>query len=327
MIKKMKKTRRVLIGAKKNKKMKNAKKEGSSRGFIPVSGSSFPFGMMMRTKHHLALAVRDDYGDIDVVTSGVKRGLRQNKFLAYPFIRGIVYLTEELSLRIFAFSCKKKLAKKYWRSKPLWRRAERKLKNLGLYLMYAIIFFGVVNHAMIRFYSDASASADLFAYNFLFTIIYFIVFVVLFALVSIVDRDELEFLNYHGAEHEVVDAYENARKINVASIRHASLLHPRCGIVVASWSVILFSLSLVFFHVQEAGFLLALLVVLGMFLISFALAYELVWASFRSRFGLANIFITPLLLVESLFVRKPRNENIEVGLVALREVLRLERNS
>ena len=34
---------------------------------------------------------------------------------------------------------------------------------------------------------------------------------------------------YHGAEHKTINAFESGWPLEVASVRRASLLHPRCG--------------------------------------------------------------------------------------------------
>src|SRR5439155_23360048 len=63
-------------------------------------------------------------------------------------------------------------------------------------------------------------------------------------------RDVRRVFQYHGAEHKTINAFESGWTLDVASVRRASTLHPRCGtgflLVVLAVSEVVFSIVALF---------------------------------------------------------------------------------
>jgi uncharacterized protein YqhQ len=121
---------------------------------------------------------------------------------------------------------------------------------------------------------------------------------------------------YHGAEHKAINCLESGAAVEVANVRRASRLHPRCGtgflVVVALVSVIVFApLGGLFWPIRIACQVALIPLVAGV-------AYEVIRGLARirdSRFG--RIALVPVLAAQRLSTREPDDAQIEVAIAAL----------
>jgi uncharacterized protein YqhQ len=141
-----------------------------------------------------------------------------------------------------------------------------------------------------------------------------------------------EVFKYHGAEHKAINAMEAGQELTLSNARAQTRLHPRCG---TSFAIIVLLLSIVVFTFlpREYGMssvLLDTLVRIGLKLLVIPLiagiAYEAIRlaGTFRDERWVSVLF-APGLATQYLTTREPRDDQIEVALVALRTVLERER--
>jgi uncharacterized protein YqhQ len=141
-----------------------------------------------------------------------------------------------------------------------------------------------------------------------------------------------EVFKYHGAEHKAINAMEAGQELTLSNARSQTRLHPRCG---TSFAIIVLLLSIVVFTFlpREYGMssvLLDTLVRIGLKLLVIPLiagiAYEAIRlaGTFRDERWVSVLF-APGLATQYLTTREPRDDQIEVALVALRTVLERER--
>jgi len=129
---------------------------------------------------------------------------------------------------------------------------------------------------------------------------------------------------YHGAEHKVVNAYEDlGNDLTVASARTYSRIHPRCGtsflFLVFVVGILLHSL----FGWQEAW--VRVIVRLLMLPLIAGTAYELIRLAGRWKKSLfLKLLVWPGLLLQRLTTAEPTDDQIEVALHSLQTVLQDE---
>jgi uncharacterized protein YqhQ len=122
---------------------------------------------------------------------------------------------------------------------------------------------------------------------------------------------------YHGAEHKTINAFESGWPLEVASVRRASLLHPRCGtgflLVVLVVSVIVFSI-VALFHPNWfwliASRVLAIPVIAGA-------GFELIRFMARNRRNpIVRVMLLPVLGTQKFTTREPSDDMLEVAITA-----------
>jgi uncharacterized protein YqhQ len=122
---------------------------------------------------------------------------------------------------------------------------------------------------------------------------------------------------YHGAEHKTINAFESGWTLDVASVRRASTLHPRCGtgflLVVLVVSVIVFSI-VALFHPNlfwlVASRILAIPIIAGV-------GFELIrFMAVHRTNPIVGVALLPVLGTQKFTTRQPTDDMLEVAIVA-----------
>jgi len=129
--------------------------------------------------------------------------------------------------------------------------------------------------------------------------------------------DVRRVFQYHGAEHKTINAFESGWPLDVASVRRASLLHPRCGtgflLVVLVISVVVFSVVAVF---HPNVFWLVASRVIAIPLIA-GIGFELIRFMARNRYNpVVRVMLLPVLGTQKFTTREPTDDMLEVAIVA-----------
>lgn len=247
----------------------------SDEAKLKVGGQAVVEGVMMRSPHSLAVAVRRANGEIVCKESAWRSLWERFRFLRWPFLRGSVVLLESLVNGISALNFSARVAmadeeaaqqkkkreeageKVTEASEPaagVEELVEHKVSDwviwgtvifalgLGIALFVALPHFAV-------WLGSQMAGRELTVEEFLFHLIVgmvkFLVFIGYIALISLM-KDVRRVFMYHGAEHQSIYAYEAGQPLTVESARSHGPLHPRCGttflIMVIAISILVFSL-------------------------------------------------------------------------------------
>src|ERR1700694_4483651 len=268
-------------------------------------------GVMMRGKRHYAVGVRLPTTKEIIVDRGeLKAAIYVNPFWKLPFVRGLALIGEQLHLgmkssiwsaNINAGSQGVEIGKKEIRSSVAVAGVFALLIFLGLPLLlpgpavrhhrgfYFVLVEGIIRVGLVLGYLS------------------------LIALLPDVRR----VFQYHGAEHKTINAYESGWPLDVASVRRASLLHPRCGtgflLVVLVVSVIVFSVVALF---NPNWFWLIASRVLAIPLIAGA-GFELIRFMARNRTNpVVKVMLLPVLATQKFTTREPSDDMLEVAIVA-----------
>ena len=131
--------------------------------------------------------------------------------------------------------------------------------------------------------------------------------------------DVRRVLEYHGAEHRVLGAYESGAELTAAGTRPFSILHPRCGtsflLYVVMVSVVVFS----FFG--WPNLLQRLVLRLSLLPLVAGISYEWVRLAGRSKSPLVQLLCRPGLWLQRFTTREPDDAQLEVAIAALSGLL------
>ncbi|TYR82441.1 DUF1385 domain-containing protein [Priestia megaterium] len=128
---------------------------------------------------------------------------------------------------------------------------------------------------------------------------------------------------YHGAEHKVINAYENNVELTVESVQAQSRLHYRCGS-----SFILFTVVVgmfVYLLVPTDPLWVRILNRLALIPVVLGLSFEVLQITNKVRHVPVLRFLGyPGLWLQLLTTKEPKDDQVEVAIASFKELLRLE---
>jgi uncharacterized protein YqhQ len=296
---------------------------------LSVGGQAVIEGVMMRSPHAIATAVRLPDGSIELRKREYISFVQRYPFLNIPILRGAINFFEMLAIGVDTLNWSADIQMKHTDPEALEKKEKNSALNtiflwssmvialiLGMALFFALPIF-------IATLCGLTKGALLF--NLLAGLIRLGLFVLYIFLISRMP-DIKRVFRYHGAEHMSIFAFESSETLNIGSAREKSRFHPRCGtsfiLIVAIFSIVLFGIAdslfpMVFGHMQSfperlVTHLLLLPFVAGM-------SYELLKLSgrFYSK-GLVKILIAPGLWLQNMTTAEPDDQMLEVALCALK---------
>lgn len=278
-----------------------------------VGGQAVIEGVMMRSPHWAATAVRGPHGDIVTLPYRLDSLLVRFRWLRVPILRGIVVLYEALRLGVTALLMSANVAQ--GNEAPMTRQqvASTVITGLGL----AVGLFFVLPTVAVRLVERSASSA--LELNLVEGGIRVAIVIGYLLMLSRV-RDLRRVFEYHGAEHKVVNAYEAGAPLEVAAVRAQSRFHPRCG---TSFILVVMFVSVVVFALLGRPTLAARIASrIGLIPLLAGVSYEIIRGGARSRWF--HPAIVPGLWLQRLTTREPNDAQLEVAIRALAEVVERE---
>lgn len=280
-----------------------------------IGGQAVIEGVLMKNGSKVAIAVRTPDGNIKIKEEKHISVIKKYKNLNIPLLRGPIVLFETTLLGLKALNYSANL-----------NVGEEKEEKIGTGTIILTIVFSLI-FALALFKLFPLGIAQVTANNFttfenrylfnlvegLTKIFVLIIYIYLISLMPDIRRT----FQYHGAEHKVVNAYENN---DLKNAKKYSRIHLRCGT-----SFILFVLTLSIFvylfiptdisFMAKYGLRLALLPLIA------GMGYELIRLSPKCEKNFFfKMIIAPGLLLQRLTTREPTEEQLEVAKVALQKV-------
>ncbi len=240
-----------------------------------VGGQAVIEGVMIRSPHAWAVAVRRPDGDIETETHDLPRLSARSKWAKVPFIRGVLVLGESLTLgfKALTWSADKAAEGEAENERvrlegiiesargPLAglrrKRAGKRLENpgeisrgeMGIAMFGAlVVFVGVFMLLPLggaKLAEEAAGGENVLV----FTVAEGVIRVLLFVgYIWAIGRSKeiARVFQYHGAEHKSIWAYEAGDPLDVESVQKYQTMHPRCGtsflIIVVLLAVLVFTL-------------------------------------------------------------------------------------
>ena len=292
------------------------KDKGSSLAF---GGQALIEGVMMRSRRHMVLCVRKPNSD-EILTNveNLNPIADKYKFLGVPFIRGIVSLFETfyLGMKGLLFSANAALDEGEGEDSVKFGYKELAVVGAGalgivaLFLVVPFLLAGLLNLTGI-----------------LFNVLEAIIRLTMFILYLVLIASWGEFrrvLQYHGAEHKAINAYEAGVPLEIATVKKFPRLHPRCGtsflFIVVIMSIVLFSILPSADYIVRLAYRILLIPAIA------SLSYELLKLSGKyQNSSVVKVLTAPGLAFQRLTTKEPSDDMLEVSVKAVQEVTKLSK--
>ena len=283
---------------------------------LAFGGQAVIEGVMIRSKKHMVICVRQPNNEILTKTEEIKSISERYEVLRLPLLRGIVALFETLYLGVkgLYFSA----------NASLEEGEEIKPKEMAIAvaiaLGLAILLFTIIPFFLTTFFNLKGV-----VFNIVESAVRLAIFLSCLALMALVG-DFKRVFQYHGAEHMAINAYEAGVELNVKNAKKFSRFHPRCGtsfiLIVTLISILLFSIMPNFGFFTRLAYRIVLIPIIG------SLSYEILKLSDRYKGSkIMKILVMPGLGLQCLTTRKPDEDMITVALKAVKEANTLVQKS
>jgi uncharacterized protein YqhQ len=286
-----------------------------------IGGQAVLEGIMMRGKFNWAVAVRKADGSVYVEEHDLPHSAaRDHAWLRWPIIRGIwgFYETIRLAMQAFAISAEQAGDEEAGESLSTGEVAITMVLGLALAVGLFIVLPAVVTNLL-----GAAVRRNSFAWNLIDGVLRLVVF---FAYIWAVSRvkDIQRVFAYHGAEHEIIHAYEHGDPLDPEHAHRYGTLHVRCG---TSFLLMVMVVAILVFSLVPAHTLLTRVLSRIILLPLVAgLAYEITvkWAGNHADNPLVKVLLWPGLQLQRMTTRPPDDSMIEVAVAAVTPVIERE---
>ena len=313
-----------------------------AEGPMSVGGQAILEGVMMRSPHSLAIALRRHSGEIVVKEDAWHSIWERAKFLRKPFLRGAVVLFESMHNGVKALTFSANEAAKFAeddKGQPVlvdeskaseWAIAGTILASVA----FGFTLFAALPHFITWAMGVTTGSASLasgkdFGFQVVDGLIKISFLIGYLALISRM-KDIQRVFQYHGAEHKSIFCYEDGKALTVANARGYTTLHPRCGtsflLITFVVSILLFSVVMPFLpeisSVKALNQLAYVCIKLPLMFPVAGIAYEATRLSARfPRNPIVKAFTWPGLMLQHITTREPDDQQLEIALAALQMTL------
>lgn len=276
---------------------------------LAYGGQALIEGVMMRSNTHMVLCVRQP--DMSISSEIMKLDSRTKRsILGLPFIRGIVMLLETM----------------YYGMKSLIHSAnialeeeEESFTTFDYILLIGMVILINGVFIAIPFLLTTYLGLKGIIFNIVESSLRLSMFVLYLYVIS-KWGEVARVLQYHGAEHKTINAYEAGAKLEPETVSTFSRLNPRCGTSFLFFTVII-SIAL-FSLIPRTTFLLRLGYRLLLIPAIASVSYELLKLSDKYKGSpVFQVLIAPGLLFQRLTTKEPELDMIQVAIQALQQVI------
>jgi uncharacterized protein YqhQ len=282
-----------------------------------VGGQAVIEGVMMRSKHFWALAVRKPDRTIYTKLFNDVSLTNKNKVLGFMFIRGIIALIESMTLGFKALS--------YSINEATEEEIKFSKREMTIAVIIAVVFavgvFFILPTIIGRSFSEFFPNA--IVYNLLEGLIRIGFFFAYILLVSQI-KDIKRVFQYHGAEHKTIQAYENDEELKPENVRKYSTMHVRCG--TSFLLIVMIVALLIFALLGKQPMIWRIISRILLIPVIAGISYELIRLAGKfSKYKVVNILFYPGLLLQKITTKEPDNDQIEVAISSFKKVIEAEK--
>jgi len=294
-----------------------------------IGGQAVIEGVMYRGPKHVAVAVRDPNGEIVTKVERFVSLSEKYSFFKLPFVRGVVSMFEMLKLGIAELMYSGNVSE------------EEEMSGAAAYAVVAVSMVAALGIFLalpyfLTLYAGLNEDSAPLLFNLVVSLIKVAILVVYISAISLMP-DVRTMFQYHGAEHKVINAYEDSKKPTVAVAGRYTTAHYRCGtsfiFLVLLSMVVLFSVipSIVSYIWPglEGGLRRVVLLSFRFLLLVpvVGVSYELLKISAKHKDNLFfRILAYPGLLIQKLTTREPTGRQLEVALASFNALVLREKN-
>ncbi len=297
-----------------------------------IGGQAVLEGVMMRGATSMALAVRDEQGNIRVDTK--RLAVKKPWYKKVPFLRGIINLVSSMVQGTAIIN----------KSAEVFAEEELEQDSKGMGLMMAVAMLVGLALAMVLFvYLPTQLTSWIIALLNIGNIVWvrsliegvFKLAIIIAYMGGIARMKEIRRLyQYHGAEHKTIACFEAGQELTPENVQKHSRYHDRCG---TSFIVFVMILSIALMLVVESicyavGFeqisitWVRTLVKLAMLPLTAGISYEMLMLLANHNY----VIFKPLQWLgrqfQKITTKEPDNSMCEVAIVAFNRVLAMDAN-
>lgn len=305
--------------------------------YTSIGGQAVLEGVMMRSPHFVATAVRTPTGSVKIRSARFESISSRIPFFKKPVIRGVVTLIESMIQGIHSLSFSATIASEEEQGEPIsqWAIAGSMLTAfaLGMALFVALPHVVTAIVTSPEYLNISASSPGFHLIDGGLKMVILLTYVYLIGLMKDIHR----VFQYHGAEHKSIYAFEQGEDLIVENAKRHTTLHPRCGtsflLFLVLISVIVFSILFPLLGLSTLSnnkilnHLFMIFAKIVLMLPVAGISYEFIKAcSIRMNKPFFRMLIWPGLTLQNLTTREPDEGQLEIALIALRQVLLLEKD-
>lgn len=292
-------------------------------------GQAVVEGVMFGGKHHYVTAIRRKDHSVEYYRLPRKTNPKLTMLKKIPFLRGIISIIEASAngSKHLNFSSERYDVD----PKDDHTLKEKEVSKLSMYLGVAAI--GVISFLFGKFaftlipvflavltkpiFSSDIAQVLVEGFFKLLLLLCYIYFVSLTPLVKRV-------FQYHGAEHKVINTFEDGVELTVENVQAHSRLHYRCGSSFIIFTVIVG--VFVYMAVPTTPLWLRIVDRLALIPVVLGIAFEVLQITNKLRdIPVLKYLGLPGLWLQLLTTKEPNNEQVEVAILSFTELLKMEK--
>jgi uncharacterized protein YqhQ len=284
---------------------------------LRMGGQAVLEGVMMRSPHAMAVAVRRPDGSITTTSSRIDTVFHKYfPFTWFP-LRGVVSLIEMfiLGMKSLSFSAQQASGEEE-------DFGAMEIAGSFIFAMVLVVLLFIVLPAFLANFTKSYLPSSAWK-SAVEGVIRISIFLAYIWVVSYM-RDIKRVFEYHGAEHKTVHAYEEGKELTPEIIRNFSALHVGCG---TGFLLIVMVVSIFVFAFIPPGIVIWQRILIQICLVPVigSFTYELIRVARRFEHNTAvKILMAPGLMLQKLTAREPDDDQIMVAVTALKEALRVE---
>ncbi len=291
-----------------------------------VGGQAVLEGVMMRSPHAWGICIRRPDGTLATHSEPLEKLSDKHKWMAWPFLRGIMTLGSAMTLGFRALRYSANVA-----LDELTPDEEKKTELSGWVIAANLILSFGFFIFMYKFVPLLAATQlknhyPAFGNQILFNVVDGFIRIGLFLLfiwgISFW-ADIRRVYQYHGAEHKTVFAFEHQDPLTVKNAQKYVTWHPRCG--TSFLMTVMLIAMFIYMLIPAATFWgrfasrIALLPVIA------AVSYELIRFAAKHGSSLFAVMTKPGLWLQRITTQPPSDDQVETAIAALNEAMELEK--
>ena len=291
-----------------------------------IGGQALIEGVMMRGDAAIALAVRDESGQIRIDSSRFAQKNRWWKKI--PVLRGVVAFFDSM---INGTRTLMKSGEVFVEENEGKKATDKQEKGWGLMMFFTILISLVLSIGLFFFLPNVVTQfvTDVFSWqlspflkNLIDGILRLAIFLIYMFAVSKL-KDIKRVFMYHGAEHKTINCFEHEMELTVENVRKCSRIHDRCG---TSFMFLVFFVSVVVFSFVgwSDNTWLRLLSRLALLPVVAGLSYEVLKLLAKSDSPVLKPIKAPGAWLQKLTTKEPDDLMIEVAIASFNAVLTLQ---
>ncbi|HSE48521.1 MAG TPA: DUF1385 domain-containing protein [Terriglobales bacterium] len=292
-----------------------------------VGGQAVLEGVMMRSPHACAIAVRRPDGGIATHSESVERPSEKHQWLGWPVIRGVATLGQAMALgfRALKFSANVALedAAKAEGVKKVeisgWMAALNVLLSVGFFIVFYKMIPVYATQGLAKFFPSFEGHVMFNVVDGVIRLSLFLLFIWGVSLWADIRR----VYEYHGAEHKTVFTFEDKKPLAIAEAQKYSTFHPRCG---TSFLMTVMLISIAFYMLFPVHTLWArILLRIALLPVIAGVSYEIIRFAAKRRQSLFAMMTKPGLWLQRITTKPPADAQVECAIRALDEAMVLEK--